>query len=333
LAASLRRAASFLCPTTPGALIRAVKDCLRGLPEFTEEIETEIAGLVDSLVAYGDLLELPVDDDTRIRRQLFLGPPAYVPRSSHLALLVGIRPEGAPLLSDDLLGDIECPGYSRFIRSKGDRTIPDALALEGLIELQPDQWLQAPRQTAAEELVAFYSERLDVAGPSGDIAGAQLIDPNSRVTYYRGRWRVLKPRDLGRFVARRPQAFGADLWCFAEVADGMVSKLIDLPLQNPFAPGADEAWRLQAALDAIAAHPQQIRIRGDTEISLLDFFAPLPSWIRRRLDIVGESAPRGPSALFSYAVPQEESAEEIAYLTDMMWLAVVKEPGGSNHGS
>jgi hypothetical protein len=328
LAALLRRAASFLCPTTPGALVRAVKDCLRGLPDITEDTETEIGGLVDSLVSYGDLLELPVDDGTRVRRQLFLGPPAYVPRSSEVALLVGIRPEGAPLLSDDLLGGIEYAGYTRFIRSRDDRTIADFLALEGLIELQPDQWLQAPRQASAHEVVAFYSDRLRATGPSGEIAGLQVIDPASRVTFYRGRWRVLKPRDDGRFVARRPQAFGADLWCFADVADGVVTKLIDLPLQDPLAPGADEAWRLQAALDAVAGQPQHLRLRSEGVLSVFDLFAPVPSWIRRRLDVVGDLVPRHPGALFSYAVRQEEVAEEISYLTEMMWLSVEQEPGG-----
>jgi hypothetical protein len=283
---------------------------------------------MDSLVSYGDLLELPVDDGTRVRRQLFLGPPAYVPRSSHLALLVGIRPEGAPFLGDDLLGDIECASYARFIRSKDDRTIADLLALEGLIELQSDQWLQAPRQATADEIVAFYSDRLDAARPSGEIEGLQVIDPASRVTYYRGRWRGLKPREDGRFVARRPQVFAADLWCFAYAVDGSVRRLIDLPVQNPLAPGADEAWRLQAALDAVAGHPQELRIRKDGEISLLDFFGPMPSWIRRRLDATGESVQRGAGALFSYAVPEEEVAEEINYVTEMMWLSLDQKPRG-----
>jgi hypothetical protein len=333
LAATLRRAASFLCPTTPRTLIRAVIECLRGLPDFSEETEVEITGLVDSLVSYGDLLELPVDDGTRVRRQLYLGSPAFVPRSSQLALLIGIRPEGAPLVGDDLLDDIEYSGYARLIRSKDDRTIEDLLTLEGLIELQSDQWLQAPRQATAHEVAAFYSNRLDAAGPSGDIEGVQVIDPASRVTYYRGRWRVLKSRDVGRFVARRPQAFGADLWCLADVADGRVTRLIDLPLQNPLAPGADEAWRLQAAMDAIAGHPQQLRVRRSGATSVLDFFAPAPSWVRRRLDVVGQPVARSEGALFSYAIASDETEEEIGYLSEMMWLSLNQEPGGINDGS
>jgi hypothetical protein len=331
LAASLRRAASFLCPTTPASLVRAVKDCLLGLPEFSEDTEGQIAELVDSLVSYGDLLELPVDDGTRTRRQLFLGPPAYVPHTPHLAFLVGIRPEGAPLLGDDLLGRVDNAGYARIIRANDAGTVAELLALEGLIELRPDQWLRSPRQVTARDLVDFYTDRLDAAGPSGDIEGVQVIDPTSRVTYYRGRWRILRPRDDGRFVARRPQAFGANLWCFAWVTAGHVTKLIDLPLQNPLAPGADEAWRLQAALDAIAGHPQQLRVRREGA-AILDFFAPAPSWIRRRLDLLGGQVPRGAGALFSYALKEDQIAGETRYLTEMMWLSVDQEHVDGTNG-
>jgi hypothetical protein len=330
LCASIRRAASFLCPTTPAALVRTVVGCVSTLAEFPEE--TDVVGLVDALVAYGDLIELPVDDGTRLRRQLFLGPPAYVPRHSGIALLIGIRPDGVPLLSDDLAGDIENLGHRRVIRPRGDQTVEELLADEGLIELHHDQWLRAPRQAPARDVVAFYSDRLDAAGPSGDIEGIQILDPASRVTYYRGRWRVLRPLDRGRFVARRPQAFGADLWCFAEVDGGVVVRLIDLPIENLLAPGADEAWRLQAALDAVDHRPQELRIREDDGASLFDFFAPVPSWIRRRLDVIGEPADRGVGALFSYALPLEEVVHEIEYFTEAIWLSVRRDPGGAHDG-
>lgn len=333
LAASIRRAASFLCPTTPGALLRAVKEVLSGLPGFSDETEIEIAALVDSLVSYGDLIELPIDDGSRSRRQLFLGPPAFIPRQANTALLLGVRPEGAPLLSDDLLNTINHVGHARLIRSRDGHPIADLLGTEGLIELQPEQWMRAPRRATPEETVGFYVGRLEAAGPSGDIEGVRVIDPASKVTYYRGRWRILRPRDEGRFVARRPQAFGADLWCFTDVAEGGVRKLIDLPLRDPLAPGSDEAWHLQAALDALAGHPQRLRVRVGTPTQAIDFFSPVPSWIQRRLDVMGSPAPRTSGALFSYAFPNDEVAEEIRYLKDMMWLSVEEASGGIDDGS
>jgi hypothetical protein len=330
LAASIRRAASFLCPTSPGALVRAVMDVLRGLPGFHSETRTELERLVESLVSYGDLLELVMDEGNTKRRQVFLGPPAFVLRPGNAGLLVGIRPEGAPLLSDELADTIDYEGHARFIRSTDDHPIGVLLESEGLIELKADQWLKAPRPSHANELVGTYVSRLQAAGASGDIEGARVIDPASRVNYYRGRWRVLNPRDAGHFVARRPQAYGADRWCFAEVVSGEITRLVDLPLQLPFAHGADEAWRLQAALDAVAGDPQHFRVRSaQSGTSRIDFFSPLPSWMQRRLDVIGVPVPGSRGALFSYRVGNGDVDAEVDFLEDMMWLVVE----GSSQGA
>lgn len=323
IAASLRRAASVLCPTTAGALVRAVSEVLAGLPGYTNETEANIGILVDSLVAYGDLLELSVVVGSRNAQQLFLGPPGFIPRASHTALLVGIRPEGAPLVGDDLLAQIEYLAHTRLIRSIDDRRIADILGPEDLIEIPSERWLNAPRLATPQETLAYYVSRLEAAGSSGEIEGLRLIDPASKVTYYKGRWRQANPRDEGQFVARRPQAFGADLWCFTQVVGGEVTRLIDLPLQAPLGRGADEAWRLQAAQDAIAGHPQRIRIREGNPTSLLEFFSPVPSWIQRRLDIVAKPLGNIRGAMFAYSLPHEELAEEVRFLGDMMWLSEI----------
>lgn len=334
LAASLRRAASFLCPTTPGALVRAVTEVTSGLPGFSEESPPQIESLLDALVSYGDLLELPVAVAGQRSRQIFLGPPAYVPRATDTCLLIGVRPEGASLVGEELLGRVEHEGHVRVARATESDTgsIGEMLGSEGLIELRPEQWLNAPRHATAEDLVASYSARLDAAGPSGDIEGVRVIDPTSRVTYYRGRWRPTRPGDLGRFVARRPQAYGADLWCFAEVVRGDVIRLIDLPVQSSMAPGSDEAWRLQAAIDATAGHAQPLRVRNGVsrELLVLDFFSPVPSWAQRRLDVVATPLLRSHGALFSYGVRRDEADEEIRFLEKMMWLSaeITVEEGG-----
>jgi hypothetical protein len=327
LAASLRRAASFLCPTTTGSLIRAVVEVLSGLPDYSDECPIELERLVELLVAYGDLLELPVDDGNLRRRQLFLGPPAFVRRATNACLLIGIRAEGAPLLGEDVLGAIEHERHVRVIQSLDERPTYELLESYGLIELRPEQWLKAPRQASPGEVVDFYDMRLDSARMFDGIEGVRVIDPLSKVTYYKGRWRPLRGSDNGRFVARRPQAFGADLWCFAEVARGEVVKLIDLPLQSIIAAGADEAWRLQAAIDTLHGQPQMVRTRAGTHsnVVVLDLFSPVPSWLQRRLDFLGTPILGAHAALLSYAFPQREVAEELQFLEAMMWMS----PDGS----
>ena len=333
LAASIRRAASFLCPTTPGALVRAVTEVLSGLPGFDEKTRDQVDDVVESLVSYGDLFELPLDDVGGKRRHLFLGPPAYVRRTNG-CLLLGVRPEGAPLVSEGLPGETEHDGHVRLIRPDGSESVHELLAAEGLTELQSEQWLKAPRQSTPEEAAAVYIDRLGVAVESGSIDGVRVIDPASSVDYYRGRWRSLRPSDNGQFVARRPQAFGADLWCFADVRNGEVETLIDLPVQAPLAPGSDEAWRLQAALDAAALRPQRLRVRdgGRPAWATVDFFSPLPSWAQRRLDAVGAPVLRSRGALFSYAVLRAELGDEVNFLERMMWLSSTSLEGGGADG-
>jgi len=320
MAASLRRAASFLCPTTPGILIRTVDEALVRLPGYSDDTWSQIESVLDSLLSYGDLLELPFDDEGVARRRLFLGVPAFVRRASGTCLLIGIRPEGAPLVRDDLLARIEYDAHVRLIRSTSS-TVAELLIADRLTELQPEQWFGAPRVALPEEVVAPYAARLDVARASGDFEGLRMIDPTAPVTYYRGRWRSPRPSDSGRFVARRPQAFGTDLWCFAEIAGGQATRLIDLPIVSMLAPAADEAWRLQAAIDVLEGHQQRLAVHANprSHLSIVDLFSPMPSWIQRRLDVVGTPLLRSRGALFCYSLPNLELHEELEFLRIMMW--------------
>ncbi len=333
LAASVHRAASVLCPTTPGILARAVAAALSGLPGLPSEARrAAIDSTVEALTALGDLIELPVDDgEGRRRRQIYLGPPSYLVRDCD-CILLGVRPDGAPIVSDALLGRVEYRGHLRLMRPDEGENLDATLAGDGLVELAPEQWLYAPRQCAPKELLDQYIARLDAAGEAGELEGVRVIDPSADVAYYSGRWRVLKPTDQGRFLARRPQAFGADLWCFAEVLDGNVAKLIDLPVSSPAARGSDEAWRLQAALDRLSGGPQRLRIRrGLPDGPVVDLFSPLPSWSQRRLELVAMPADRSRGALFSYALTEAAVGKEVRFLREMMWLAV-EEVTSEEHG-
>lgn len=332
LAASLRRAASFLCPTTPAALARAVEDAVARLPGVPADLREQLETLLGALISYGDLLELQLDADVRTRRHLFLGPPAFVQRASGACLLIGIRPDGAPLLSDDTSLAVTHDGHTRLLALPPEQSATETLKSEGLMPMAIEQWLGEPRACTASELVEFYDVRLGTAGLAGDIESLRLLDPAAKPTYYSGRWRSPKRGDGGRFVARRPQAFGAELWCYAEMVDGEVIPLIDLPLESPLARGADEAWRLQAAMDSLAGQPQSVRVAASQRAgwTVVNFFSPVPSWAQRRLDIVGTPLLRSKGALLSYALPEQELDEELAALARTMWIASVTSEGTSD---
>jgi hypothetical protein len=331
LSESLRRAASFMCPTTPRRLVDVVSDVLHGLHDDDEAVRDQLETLLDAMIGYGDLLDLPFNEGSVTRRQVFLGPPAYVRRASDAFLLSGVRADGAPLIGDELLESVEYENHVRFIRSPLGESIDELLTSNGLTELKPEQWLQTPRRCSPEDLVSSCVAHLEAAGPAGEIDGIRVIDSSTRVSYYQGRWRSLKAIDNGYFVARRPQAFGADCWCFTRIGSGQLTQLIDLPVQAPLAPGADEGWRLQAALDSLAGHPQYIRTQPAARSgwSVVDFFSPIPSWAQRRLDVIGTPLLKSSGALFSYRLPDDEVEEELRFLEQMLWVLPENVPQGS----
>jgi len=116
------------------------------------------------------------------------------------------------------------------------------------------------------------------------------------------------------------------------MVDGEVIRLIDLPLESPLARGADEAWRLQAAMDSLAGQPQSVRVAASQRAgrAIVNFFSPVPSWAQRRLDIVGTPLLRSKGALLSYALPEQELDEELAALARTMWIASVTSEGTSD---
>jgi hypothetical protein len=56
---------------------------------------------------------------------------------------------------------------------------------------------------------------------------------------------------------------------------------------------------------------------------VIDFFAPVPMWARRRWDAVGTPVTGGSGMLFAYALREDDLAEEVAFIRDRLWLAPV----------
>lgn len=323
LSALIRRAASFSCPTTPGKLVTTVKDCLRGLPLEGEELDGQLRSLTQALVGYGDLMELPVEQTSGIlRRNLYLAPPSFVERASNTYFLLGIRPEGAPLVGDELRGRIQYEAHVRTLKFEADEPAREICEANELQPLAPEHWLHHPRIKSADDLIREYDDRLSAAGPAGEIDGITVLDPTAPSSYYRGRWRSPNRQDSGRFVGRRPQAFGSDLWCYAEMSEGALVRLIDLPIQEPLARGCDEAWRLQAAIDSLRGRPQKVRVDRHQEQLAIHLSSPLPSWSQRRLDAVGTRLIHHRGTLLSYALKPQEMDEELAFLDQLMWTIV-----------
>jgi hypothetical protein len=329
IASSLRRAASFMCPTSPSRLVDAVVGVIRPLGASELERE-EVAGVLELVVASGDLLELRREED-RSTRLLYLGPPSFVERVPGTYVLIGVRPFGAPLVDDDEISRlIEYEGHTRLLTLNSDGG-PNTLSQLGLRSISRNMWISSPSADSPKDLIDRYSGRLSVARDAGQIEDLKILDPNLPVSYYAGRWRAVESSDDGDFISRRPQAYGADLWCLSRVSAGAVQRLIELPVDDPVAPGRDEAWRYQAAADAMNGTPQRFRIRPGAvagQYCILDFYSPLPGFAERYVQFAGLALGKTPGALFSYRVPDAATKDVATFLTDMLWMAQQEAPRG-----
>jgi hypothetical protein len=320
LAAALRRAASFLCPVTPAALVAAVEQGFAPLLDDNSELHDRLVELTQALIGYGDLVEMGETSGINSRRSLFLGYPRFVRRSDNSFVLIGIRPEDAPLISDDLGTHVDLALYVRILA--GTTATREQLVQQGLREISAQRWLRSPAVTDADAFARTYDELLTAQPPSGQIADLKVLDPNKPVTYYRGRWRAPSSDDTGRFVARRSQAYGADLWAYVELAGGEHLRFVDLPLDLRLR-GCDEAWRLQAAIDSVRSTPQLARVHGTGHGSVvIGLTIPPPAWLQRRWDHFGRPA-QIKGSLFAYEFATKDAREELAFAKELLWLETI----------
>jgi len=325
VAGALRRAATFLCPCTAPTLVRAVVRPMRGLVQHLDAFKELVQDTLEAMIAHGDILEhrdVEEDPGHGAAALLYAAPAGFVARESGTVFLLGVATDQLSALSDELEARVEYVNHLRRLSTAPGEDLRSDLLQLGLIEVAYSAWLRAPEPETAAQHVARLDRLLDAAQPSRDVPGLLLLDPARDVRYYRGRW--VEPRaQSGRYVARRNQAYGADLWCYIEMRDGNPERLIDFPGADSRWRGCDEAWRLQMAIDAHCGNSQRFRVRsGPAGTSLIEFFSPLPMWVRRRWDAVGEPVAAS-GCLFAYRLNHAELPEELRFASDSLWLQEV----------
>ena len=321
IAASLRRSASFLCPCAATTLVRAVADPLRGLVEETEDIRGIVRETLEAMIAHGDLIEHRDIENPAPTAPvlLYAAPASFVARESGAAILLGVTNPAV----DGTVARIEHLGHLRRLDPIPGEDLSSELQHLGFTEISHQLWLRAPQIETPAQHLAYLDRLLDRAQPSGEVPGLSLLDWERPVRYYPGRW-TSGGSISGRFVARRSQAYGGDLWCYIEMSDGRPERLVDLPLADSRWRGCDEAWRLQMAIDANNGSAQMFRIIPSTGNSyVMQFFSPIPMWARRRLDSVGQPV-SSPGCLFAYQLTEAELAEEVRFANHVLWLTELK---------
>jgi hypothetical protein len=318
LAASLRRAASHLAPCRKAVLIREALQATRGILTIADPSEVART-LLERLLAVGDLLEV-VSDGVR---EIYLGAPACVRLGADTILVLGVRPLGLPLISPDSAAGIQYRGGLRYL------SVTD-LPLEASVQLTEhafQSWLGSPQTIPPQKLVDEYRGRTSSAGQTGNRPGLSILDSETRISHYASRWREPKPSDNGVFIGRRPVEFGARAWSVCLIEDGHLSRFLDLPVTPGIGRGRDEAWRLQAALDAARGVPQSLSIRqSDLDHAIVDFFGPIPSFASRYFEALGEIVPHAAGALLSYRIRLSDVDAVTTFTSTTLWMSTNEGP-------
>ena len=314
IASSLRRAASFFCPCSGSMLVRPTLESLsifEGEPDLREHVKE----VLEQLVSYGDLLELTdVTAESRATKLLYSAPLSFVQRDDGSILLLGIAKDEELPLPEDIVEKIVYVGHTRQIVS-GQREWSSVLCDVGFIQLSIDAWTRGPADEAPGDHIGRLNRLLAERPLSGSIPELEILDFTLPVRHYKRRWKNLTT-ESGTYIARRPQAYGADLWCYCEVENGDIIRFIDLPLRDDQVRGWDAAWRLQAAIDLENGNPQVYEIKEKSESKLIiRYFSPIPRWAERRLETFGIR-----KSNFAFSFDSTRLEEEVEFLEDRCWL-------------
>lgn len=327
LSAMLRRTAGALCPCSRAVLRAALVESLSYLDQEPTTLPARLEGLIDDLIVVGDLLELcdvTTGDKEAKETWVFAAPPSFVVRKSGSIFLTGIVPDQDGWLPENIRSRIVLSNSTRSIKPHDGEDLAAQLIGEGLSKLPEATWLKAPKTVAPSEALSKASQFLAGEQPCAPVQGLEIIDPDTKPTYYKGRW--TSPKDhSGLFVARRPQEFGAALWCLAEIHSGSIKRIIDLPFRGYRWRGCDAAWHLQMAIDHERKAPQRYSLSTtDDGICRISFYSPIPLWAERRLMILGRKR-QGTKSLFTFEIPNDEAANEEDFLQENLWLSPVEK--------
>ncbi|MDO9556525.1 MAG: hypothetical protein Q7J82_02935 [Coriobacteriia bacterium] len=319
LSALIRVAGGFRCPCKRRTLLDEVQSSLVGLGVSVDR--DRLKTTLEAMLSYGDLIEAETrsaDSGDRVTH-VYARPPSFVCRDGGDVLLLGLGELDQLPLPLELQTKVVHKAHTRRLSGEG---VASRLRDNDLIEIPADAWGWRPQQLGPEALVEQYDLLLDAAPDTRDLAGVRFLDSRCPVDFYPGRWRE-SVRDAGRYLVRRSRRYGSDLWGYARVEAGEVVQLIDLMGEGPER-ACDRAWRLQLAIDKGRGYPQQFSVRAieGRDTQCLSLFSPVPQWVQRRWDNLGDPVDVH-GALLSYEFAQCDATEEASFCEDALWLQQV----------
>lgn len=314
----IRHVSYELCPCIKTKLQNAVIDLVEDLFPDNINVSIKVKEVLEELIVLGDLLELPPmeEDSVSIRALIYLSPLKYVKINDTRILLLGID-ENVINLSEEVKQKIH-PEKSLKITVNNNIKLFEEL---GYYELSVNEWLKFEKYKSSSDYVNLIQQKLEILPKRPEkLDGIIILDDKTGSKFYKGRWSELNSKHYGYFVARRKVLYGSDLWCYLEVKDNVVLRILDLPALEPHLRPYDEAWRLQMAIDSNSGIPQKYNIREISNTnSAIDFFSPLPSWAVRHMEVNGlKSEPQ--NCLFTYSVNINNISNLEDFLRSNLWI-------------
>lgn len=322
VAQALRRAVHILAPCSRVRLESAVASSLSGLGVADDEVRTVVGDTLEKLLVFNEILEMRRSAEDRWDEAPLVlrpAPPMFVLRSDQSAILLGVAGEEITPLPAELDQALIHVGTLRVLPPQQGIDLRSLLAELDIFELTEAAWLRLPAIADPKVVIAEWRTRLAGAPQSGSVSGLMLLDPGASPRFYAGRWTTPSPKHSGMYVARRPQKFGAPLWCLTHMKEGAPTAVVDLYADGDRARPCDIAWHLQMAIDATANRPQQYRVVQEGEGCSFEFFSPIPAWAERRIAVLGTRSER-PACLFSYHVSVKDRDEIERFLQRYLWL-------------
>lgn len=316
----IRRAALAVTPCGRSVLETVAVEALKGFWPDRATLASVVEQATEELLAYGDLLEMqvPVEGSGRASFVIRAAPPHHVMRGVDSCVILGLGNDEITPLPASTLARVRHVGALRFFNGDGVSDLGAFLAENGFPGLDQKSWLRLPREETPGAFIRVWWDKLAAQDRSGEIDGLRVISVESSVRYYKGRW--AEPTKLsGRFVARRPQAYGADLWCIVELDGGRSVRLLDVTSAGDLRRPCDIAWRIQIAQDALTGRRQVFRVARNDDATFVEFLSPLPSWAQRRLLVSGARAQR-PRCLMAFAIRRDELPNVLDFLKNCLWL-------------
>ena len=317
IAQALRRVIFHAAPCRHQVARRLVLNALSAFTDNTDQLSDSIETTLEHLIAMGDVLEIQNGDGTTGQTILRPTPPSFVKRSADTLIVLGVA-------GDQITPNLEHPliytsGGLRMLCGVDANDLCETLKEEGLIELQHEYWLHTPSEISAALFVEKWRARLPMDKFRQSVDDLVVLNTSFNVSYYKGRWVPQSKIRSGIFVARRPQRFGADLWLLAEFKGGNLMRFVDIHTDAAGIRSCDEAWRIQAAIDALSGTPQVLSVYSKDEDCILAFDSPIPSWIERRLLMFGEHL-NVPHSLLAFRINANQAEEEIEWLKSIFWM-------------